>query len=277
MAEKANIELLKEFDSNIKIFNDRGIYISDDHVRDIKIEFVYQSNKLEGNTLTLLETQSILNDGKAVGGKDITYYLEAQGHYRAMEKMMVFANKNEPLTPSFLKLLNKELISPLWQHEASYINAKNKGQQAGEFKIVQNKIKYLYGGKTGEITPLSTTKNVKDNMKRILAKAQDDSEHILTRAAGVAFSIFIHQPFVDGNKRTARLISSFLLLRAGCPLFNFRNTPKENYNEYLLQAFFNKDISTLEKFIASDANRSMYNYINDDRRTKLGIDAGIDI
>lgn len=84
---------LEEFNKLYRDFKESDIFIPDNLEEREMIEYVYESNKLEGNKLSLLETTRIITDDVAMGNKKLMDYLEAKGHYKALRYVVIEARK----------------------------------------------------------------------------------------------------------------------------------------------------------------------------------------
>lgn len=107
---------------------------------NLMYEYVYSTNKLEGNQLTLAQTTQLLGSN-LLSGKDISIrdVLEQKGMYKALVRMMVAVKDKEKISISLIKELNKLILSSLWKEDSSYLDAKSKGQLEGEFKASNKK------------------------------------------------------------------------------------------------------------------------------------------
>ena len=109
--------------------------------------------------------------------------------------------------------LNWLVIGNLWKLDDFYIDAKQKGQEPGNFKVSNNLIQISRGSKVIErMEPLSSPDNVSENMDRLVAQVEKSTASEIKKAAFLAQELWLHQPLVDGNKRTGRLLINFLTM-----------------------------------------------------------------
>jgi Fic family protein len=210
-------------------------------------EYVYATNKLEGNRLTLAQTTDLFKSdtlsGNNIRSSDI---LEQKGMYRALKRMLLAIKNKEELTILFILELNWLIIGGLWNEEY-YMNVKEKGQQINQFKISQNVISIKKEGvEIEKKIPLSEPKNVHQNMVLLLETVSKSNKNIVEKASYLAQELWLHQPFVDGNKRTGRLLINFLLMKEGFPLFAFTN---ENYNSLLVEQYYDSKSYLIRDYI----------------------------
>ncbi len=212
-------------------------------------EYVYATNKLEGNQLSLIQTTELFKSdtisGNNIRNSDI---LEQKGMYRALKRMILAVKNEEELSLKLILELNWLSIGSLW-NEDYYASAKEKGQQANEFKISQNVISIKKNNiEIEKIIPLSSPENVWDNMNNLISSINDSDKNVLDKCVFLAQEIWIHQPFVDGNKRTGRLLINFLLMKNGYPLFSFNNE-KSNYNSLLVEQYYDSKQGLIKNYI----------------------------
>lgn len=173
-------------------------------------EYVYTTNRLEGNQLSLLQTTELFKSdtisGNNIRNSDI---LEQKGMYRALKRMLLAVKNKEELSIKLILELNWLSIGSLW-NEDYYSNAKEKGQVQNEFKFSQNVISIKQNGvEKDRIMPMSSPDDVQKNMKLIISNVKKTDANVLDKAVYLAQEIWIHQPFVEGNKRTGRLLINF--------------------------------------------------------------------
>ena len=220
-------------------------------------EYVYTTNRLEGNQLSLLQTTELFKSdtisGNNIRNSDI---LEQKGMYRALKRMLLGVKNNEELSTKLILELNWLSIGSLW-NEDYYLNAKEKGQLPNQFKVSQNVISIKQNGIEKEkIMPLSTPENVQKNMENLIENINKSEANILDKTVFLAQEIWIHQPFVDGNKRTGRLLINFLLMKEGFPLFSY-DTENLNYNSLLVEQYYDAKPYLVKKYIIETLSKKM--------------------
>lgn len=235
-------------------------------------EYVYSTNKLEGNKLTLSQTTELFKSdtisGNNIRNSDI---LEQKGMYRALKKMLLAVKNKEELSIDLILELNWLSIGSLW-NEDYYNDAKEKGQERNHFKISQNVISIKKNGvEVDKIIPLSTPENVVKNMTELINKVNSSSKNAIEKAVFLAQEIWLHQPFVDGNKRTGRLLINFLLMKEGFPLFSFDNE-KQNYNSLLVEQYYDSKENLVQNYVVETISEKMTKTINAFSKVKKGFD-----
>jgi Fic family protein len=163
---------------------------------DLVLRWTYNSNAIEGNTLTLMETKVVL-EGITIGGKSLREHFEAINHRDAILFVEELVQQREPLSE--------------WQiRNIHHLILKNIDEQyAGRYRTLN----VLISGATH--TPPDHLL-VPEQMSRFIA-AIDDGLHPVERAARIHVDFVGIHPFVDGNGRTSRLLMNLELMKAGFP------------------------------------------------------------
>ena len=168
---------------------------------DMVLRYTYNSNAIEGNTLTLQETKVVLEDGLTIGGKSMREHLEAINHREAIEFLLEAAKEDTPLTERLIKDLHLLVLKGIDDVNAGKYRQKN----------------VLISG--AGFTPPDFL-HVREHMEAFLYWYQYSSAHLhpAERAARVHADFVNIHPFVVGNGRTARLLMNLELVRAGYPI-----------------------------------------------------------
>ncbi len=169
--------------------------------KDLALRFTYNSNAIEGNTLTLLETKVVVEDGLTIGGKTMREHLEAINHQHAIEFIEDVAKEQRPLDARTLKDIHSLVLRGIDQ------------DNAGRFRSVN----VIISG--AQHTPPDAL-HVPDEMEKFFDWCAGEAQqlHPVERAARVHSDFVGIHPFIDGNGRTARLIMNIELIKSGYPL-----------------------------------------------------------
>lgn len=167
---------------------------------NISLEWTYNSNAIEGNTLSLNETKVVLENGMTIGGKSLREHFEVINHSKAIDYLESIVKDNEPL----------RAIDILKMHE---IVLKNIDEEfAGR---IRNGMVRIVGP---DFNPPSPNK-VSDLIDELIEFTNANKTNL---SAPILASIFHHKlvwihPFFDGIGRTGRLVMNLLLMNAGYP------------------------------------------------------------
>lgn len=196
------------------------------------LEFNYNSNHIEGNTLTYGQTISLLIHGKVDGNAPMHDYEEMKAHHAALEfvKQAVKEKERRPLTEAFIRQIHKIMLK-----EDYIVYEKRDGQQiqytihAGIYKTRPNSVKT----QTGEIFEYASPEETPALMAELVAwynaaEAEGNMSPLELAALFHYRYIRIH-PFEDGNGRIARLMVNYILALHGYPMIVVQTDDKSNY------------------------------------------------
>ena len=199
---------------------------------DFKLRYTYDSNAIEGNTLTLLETKVVL-EGITVGGKTLKEHLETINHAHAFDFVLEIANDADaPLSEHVIKSIHALILKGV------------DDENAGKYRTSNVKI----AGARHKPPPFYDVPHLMQNFAT-WAKTDALNLHAVTRAARVHVDFVGIHPFADGNGRTARLLMNLELLKAGFPAVNIPKDKRLLYYESLDSAHCDNNFSTFENLI----------------------------
>lgn len=210
-----------------------------------EIEMTYNSNAIEGNSLTLKETFLVINEGLTVKGKPLKDHLEAKDHYAALEFLYELVQKNKRHT------ISERLIKTLHQ----LIVQETDKEWAGKYR----ESNVMIGG--ADHSPPDALE-VPKKMSELITWLQkmEKKLHIVELAACFHHRLVHIHPFLDGNGRTARLAMNLLLMQSGYPLVIILKNDRKKYYRVLSRAD-KGDIAPLVLFIGQSVERSLDIYL----------------
>ena len=188
--------------------------------RRFTVDFNYNSNHIEGNTLTYGQTEILLLFGKVIGEADVHDVQEMTASNVGLRMMTEEAKvKETPLTQNFIRTLHKTLLREdytVYRNlpggvQASYII------HAGQYKTRPNSVITRYGDRFEYASPEETPSLMADLVDWYNKSEQEG------------------KPFEDGNGRIARLMVNFILTRRNYPMVVVRSRKKSEYLEALHQ------------------------------------------
>lgn len=198
-----------------------------------RLEWNYNSNHIEGNTLTYDETKLLLIFDQTTGNHFLREYEEMKGHDVGIELIKMHASEvNKPLTESFIRDLNKLLlVKPFYKPAIAHDGIDTqKLITPGEYKTTPNSVRLS----NGEIFEYTQPRDVGFKMQELVANYNAElaanTMHPIALAAKLHYDFVRIHPFDDGNGRVARLLLNLVLL-------NYNYLPavikSENKKEYL--------------------------------------------
>lgn len=255
-------EQLAELDRKIAEWNDwRQKMQSKDEDRlwtKLRMEWNYNSNHIEGNTLTYHETELLLIHDRTSGGHPLRDYEEMKAHNVAIEHTRRLASDDQLLSEGDVRDLNKILLKePFWQPAITPEGQPTRKQIIpGQYKSQPNHVRTatgeLYRFAEPEETPQLMAQWIRD-FRRDLAR---DAYPLPMFLAQSHWSLLRIHPFDDGNGRTARLLANYVLLRKNLPPIVIKSGERDRY----ISGLQNADIGgklPLAQFMLDNVNWSL--------------------
>lgn len=180
---------------------------------NLTIEWTYNSNAIEGNTLTLKETLLVLEDGLTIGKKSLKEHLEAINHKEAIIFVEELASASHEITERNIKEIHSLILKEI------------DNDYAGRYRDIQVRIS---GSSHTPPDPLL----VQELMERFAVTwLANQEKHPVIQAAMAHYELVSIHPFVDGNGRTARLLMNLILMKHGYfPAVILKNDRKKYYD-----------------------------------------------
>ncbi len=183
--------------------------VREKETRDFVLEFTYDSNRIEGSTLTLEDTRSLLEKGVLPADKLLSDAQEAQKHARLLARLLAAP---EPL----------DLRHLLGWHRALF--GDTKSDLAGRLRDYEVRIR---GSRHLPPSALEVRPSLLELLRRVARTSR--TVHPVERAADFHFRFEHIHPFGDGNGRVGRLAMNLLLAQEGYPLLNIRYAGRRGY------------------------------------------------
>ena len=205
------------------------------------IEYTYNSNAIEGGTLTLRETDMVLR-GLTIDQKPLKEHMEAVGHKEAFEFVSNLMKNNAPLTESVIKQIH-------------YLVLADKKDDRGVYRRVPVKI---LGAKHEPVQPYL----IQPKMEELLKNYNESKEEIIGKLARFHIEFEGIHPFIDGNGRTGRLLVNLELMKAGFPPIDIKFTDRVSYYN-AFDAYHEKhNLSPMKKLFASYIKERLDTYLS---------------
>lgn len=188
-------------------------------------EWTYNTNALEGNTMSLHETAFFLREGLTIKGKTLKEHLEVINHSEAIE-FLEGELKNKRLTERFIKDIHAILFQGV---------KPEKGEDPvipGVYKQKDNKTITL----SGDLLIYTPAIQVPSEMENLLNWYESCNEHPIKVAAEFHHKIASIHPFSDGNGRVSRICMNFILMKHGYPPAIIRKEERIDYLKALTEA-----------------------------------------
>ncbi|MDE0445470.1 MAG: Fic family protein [Spirochaetaceae bacterium] len=228
----------------------------------LRIESNYHSNALEGNTLTLAETRSLLLHGLTARGKPMREHVDIEGYDRAVKELTRMASDGQPLSESFIRNLHRVLLKEPYEVETVADDGRNTRRPiaVGAYKSADNNI-VTSTGETYYFTPPEQVPHAMGALVDWYHGQEADGEHPIIIAAVFHYRFVRIHPFDDGNGRMARLLMNRILLGHGYPLAIVRRDTRDRYLQELERADRTEDPGEFIDYIASCCEYSLNLYL----------------
>ncbi len=207
---------------------------------EFAVEYTYNSNAIEGNTLTLRETDMVLR-GLTVDKKPLKDHLEAVGHKEAFDFVCELVRDKVPLSESVIKQIH-------------FLVLADKREDRGVYRRVPVRI---MGAAHMPVQPYM----IEPKMGELLMNYSESAEHIITKLARFHIEFEGIHPFIDGNGRTGRLLVNLELMKAGLPPIDIKFTDRLAYYSAFDEYHLKNNLSAMESIFAKYVNERLNMYL----------------
>ena len=213
----------------------------------LRLESNYHSNAIEGNTLTLGETCSLILHGLTAHGKPLRDHLDIQGHDSAVKAIEAAVKEEQGLTEVFIRNLHRVVLKEPYKTKAETPDGQliERTISLGEYKTVPNNVR-TSTGETYFFTPPEQVKQAMSDLIDWYRAKEREGEHPIVIAATFHYRFVRIHPFDDGNGRMARLLMNMILIKHGYTVAMIR---RENRDEYLGKLEHTDKTEDLTEFI----------------------------
>ena len=209
-------------------------------MEEFTVEYTYNSNAIEGNTLTLRETDMVLR-GLTIAQKPLKDHIEAVGHKEAFEFTQGLIKDQVPLSESIIKQIH-------------YLVLADKKDDRGVYRRVPVRI-------MGAIHEPVQPYLIQPKMEQLLESYINSTEHIIPRLARFHIEFEGIHPFIDGNGRTGRLLVNMELMKAGYPPIDIKFSDRVAYYKAFDEYYEKNNLNAMEKLFANYVNARLDSYL----------------
>lgn len=204
------------------------------------VEYTYNSNAIEGNTLTLRETDLVLR-GLTIDRKPLKDHMEAIGHKEAFEYVSELVKDNVPISERIIKQIH-------------FLVLADKKEDRGVYRRIPVRI---MGAQHEPVQPYL----IEPKMEQLLYQYAESDENIVTKLARFHIEFEGIHPFIDGNGRTGRLLVNLELMKAGYPPIDIKFTDRIAYYNAFDEYHVNHNLSAMENLFASYIEERLDKYL----------------
>jgi len=203
-------------------------------------EYTYNSNAIEGNTLTLRETDMVLR-GLTIDQKSLKEHLEVIGHKEAFDFVTELVKEKCEINERVIKQIH-------------YLVLADKKDDRGVYRRVPVRI---MGAAHETAQPYLIVTKMEELLRNYLAS----EEHIVTKLARFHIEFEGIHPFIDGNGRTGRLLVNLELMKAGYPPIDIKFTDRISYYNAFDENHVKHNLKAMESLFAKYINERLDIYL----------------
>lgn len=216
-------------------------------VQALEMEYTFESNRIEGNTLTLRETDLVISEGLTISGKSMREHLEAINHHEAIAYVKELAQNKAPINEREILSIHNLILRGIFPEDA------------GKYRKVQVMIS---GSKHQPVSPYK----VQDEMQAFMSWYANNrlKLHPVLLAAEMHERLVTIHPFVDGNGRTSRLLMNLILLQNGYVIANMKGDydARMQYYQALEDAQIKQSKEAFYKYVAETELACLQRYLS---------------
>lgn len=224
---KAKIDAIK---AKIKEFGEITIDQKKKINYKFRLEWNFNSNSMEGNTLTIEETRSVMVGNLTVNDKPLKDVLEMQGHDQIVSEILRIGNGELRLSEKRICDIHKSIM-----HE----DDETKKDKIGKWKQEPNMIYNSRGEKYDFVKPDEVPERIHNLLNRTnadidaIVKNKKNAPHPIDVAMQFHLEYLDIHPFYDGNGRTARILTNLILISLGYNPFWINEKDRKIYYNYI--------------------------------------------
>lgn len=219
----------------------------------LDVRYTYESNCIEGNSLTLSETSRFIQTGLTIGGKPLVDHLEVINHQDAIQYIRELAQDNIDLSERETKQIHALILKGI------------QDQEAGVYRKQPVYILQQDGTRHEFPQPFIVPKLMEDFF--VFFNEQKDILHPVAMAAHLHQKLVNIHPFIDGNGRTSRLVMNLYLFQQGYPVAIIESEPDKRraYYQHLSDyrgVLEGGDSEPFQLFVAQKVKESLIEHLN---------------
>ncbi|MFV8271133.1 Fic family protein [Flavobacterium sp. GT2N3] len=213
----------------------------------LELEYTFESNRIEGNTMTLRETDLVINEGLTISGKSMREHLEVINHQEAIAYIKDLMQRNSSINEREVLSIHNLILRGIHPEDA------------GRYRKVQVMIQ---GSSYMPPQPFLVAKEMEDFF--IWYETNKSILHPIVLAAEIHERLVTIHPFIDGNGRTSRLVMNLVLLQHGYIIANIKGDydTRMQYYQTLETAQTKNNKEDFLLFIAQIEKESLERYLN---------------
>ncbi len=206
------------------------------------VELTYNSNAIEGNSLSLNETKLVIEEGITIGGKTFKEHLEVTNHKKAIEFVETLVKKHKIEEIDVLNI-HAIILDKIDEHNAGFYRSTGV-RISGTTYSPPNAVK------------------VPELMQEVYKLLNTKNKEPIETASLIHLKFVNIHPFIDGNGRTSRLLLNLHLMRNNYPPIIILKTERKKYITTIMQAQLENNNQPFINFVAKTLERSLDIYLD---------------
>lgn len=227
----------------------------------LRVDWTFNSNAIEGNTLTYGETLYFLNFGLTSEGKPLKDYLEARNHAQAIDEIFQIVTGKRPVTESMIKGLHSILLKGIEFTPAKNLQGQivQKPLHPGKYKLQPNHVLTI----SGKIHKYAEPIHVPLVMEQLMEWLKSDKKlDIIEKAILFHYKFVAIHPFDDGNGRMARIIMNIILMKDRLLPCIISSLNRKLYLQALEKSDMEKQPAYFVEFVLREYLRNLENFLD---------------
>lgn len=255
-------QITNSLNSRINEIKDNNSELWHTILQKLKVDWTYNSNSIEGSTLSRGDTHFFLTEGLTVEGKPFKDFLDARNHLEAIDYLYEIIDNQRDISEGLIKELNYLILSGVKDTKAQDQNGKivRKKANPGNYKTQPNHVLLPNGDIHQYVEPIQVAPQMEELVSWI--NENDKKLHPILIASIVHYNLVRIHAFDDGNGRGARILMNLILMKNDFFPAVVKTETKRKYLDALHKAD-NGDIYPFIKFMASELIETQENVIND--------------
>ena len=209
------------------------------------LDLTYNSNAIEGNTLTLNETKAVLKDGITINGKSMREHLEVVNHQEAIKYLEEVIENNIKISERVIKEMHYLILKTIDTDNAGVYRNRNVTIQGTDYIPPEH---YIVPQKMTDFIDWYQKESAKLNSVERAAKLHNEL-------------VKIH-PFIDGNGRTARLLLNLELMSNGYPIVIIEKEDRPEYYDSVEAYSTRGELKEFVELVTKKLNKSLDLYLD---------------
>ena len=246
----------------VEKYKKSDLFSFEDNRQSLYINFAFHSNAIEGNTLTLEETENIFTINRFSEKKSINDNLEIFDYKQAINFILKKAKHNTQINENFIKTINANVL----KNTGAIINSAlgTIDSSKGEYRlssVIVGTSTFPAVQKINSLMPALVENYLEIENSSII--------EAINKASDIHFDFVSIHPFYDGNGRTARLLMNYIMQVNKLPFIILKNEIKPKYFSSLKETRKKEDLTIFRNFIKEQYYKQLNSEMKDQNNKNI--------